>query len=49
LFDMASDRIVQSHVGQTCWAGLSDIASDNCVRCRVGQAHRMSFFLAVIV
>ncbi|PLW53268.1 hypothetical protein PCANC_06141 [Puccinia coronata f. sp. avenae] len=29
LFDMASDRIVQSHVGQTCRTGLSDIASDD--------------------
>ncbi|PLW45482.1 hypothetical protein PCASD_05906 [Puccinia coronata f. sp. avenae] len=31
LFDMASDRIVQSHVGQTCWTGFSDTALDNCV------------------
>jgi hypothetical protein len=38
LFAMASDRIVLSHVGQTCQTGLSDIASDNCVQCRFGQA-----------
>jgi hypothetical protein len=45
LFDMALDRIVQSHVGQTCWTGLFDIASDNHVWCRVGQAqYRMGFF-----
>jgi hypothetical protein len=43
-FDMALERIVQSHVGQTCWIGLSDIALDNCVQCRVGQTHRMGFF-----
>jgi hypothetical protein len=43
-FNMALDRIVRSHVGQTCRTGFSDIASDNCVRCRVGQAHRMGFF-----
>jgi hypothetical protein len=49
LFDMASDRIIQSHVGQTRQTGLSNIASDNCVQCHVGQAHQIDFFSSVCI
>jgi hypothetical protein len=41
-------RFVWHGIGQNCpipcRTGLSDIALDNCVRSRVGQAHRMGFF-----
>jgi hypothetical protein len=37
LSDMGSDRIVWSHVEHFCSTGLFGTASDNSVRCRVGQ------------